>query len=109
MAYDEDLARRVWEQMKGTPGFTEKKMFGGVCYLLNGNMAGGVHGDDLIVRLGVEQYDEALKKPFARPFDMTGRPMKGWVMVAGEGVRAEAELASWVQQGIAFARSLPAK
>jgi len=72
-------------------------------------MACGVHKNDLIVRVGPEKYEEALSRPHARPFDMTGRPMAGWVMVAPEGCETESDLKAWVKQGLAFARSLPAK
>ena len=109
MPYDEGLARRAREQLQRIGGFTEKKMFGGVGFMIDGNMARGVHGDDLIVRLGPERYEEALDQPSVRPFDMTGRPMKGWVMVGSAAVRTEEQLSGWIRQGVAFARSLPAK
>lgn len=109
MAYSEDLAWRIREQLAGTSGLSEKKMFGGVGFMVHGNMACGVNGDDLIVRLGAQAYDEALARPFTRPFDMTGRPMAGWVMVGPAGVASGEALAAWVQQALAFARSLPAK
>ncbi len=109
MAYSQDLAQRVRQQLQQIPGYVEKKMFGGVGYMINGNMACGVHGDDLIVRLGPGGYEQALERPSVRPFDMTGRPMKGWIMVGPEGVRTPDQLAGWVRQGIAFAQSLPAK
>ena len=109
MAYDEGLAQRIGDMLGEQPGFVEKKMFGGVGFLLHGNMACGVHKDALIVRVGPERYDEALKRPHTRPFDMTGRPMKGWVMLAADGYEADDDLSSWVQQGIEFALSLPPK
>lgn len=109
MAYDEDLANRVREQLAGEERMHEKAMFGGIAFLLAGNMSVGVHGDDLIVRVGPEATDDALAKPHARPFDMTGRPMKGWVLVSREGVRTKRQLAAWVDRGVTFARSLPAK
>jgi TfoX/Sxy family transcriptional regulator of competence genes len=109
MAYDEGLAQRIGDMLGEQPGLVEKKMFGGVGFLLHGNMACGVHKDALIVRVGPERYDEALKRPHTRPFDMTGRPMKGWVMVAADGYEADDDLNSWVQQGIEFALSLPPK
>ena len=84
MAYDEGLAHRVREVLRDLPGLVEKKMFGGIGFLVHGNMACGVNGDELIVRVGPEGYQEALARPHARPFDMTGRPMKGWVWVASE-------------------------
>ncbi len=109
MAYDEGLAQRIGDMLGEQPGLVEKKMFGGVGFMLHGNMACGVHKDSLIVRVGPERYDEAMKRPHTRPFDMTGRPMKGWVMLAADGYEADDDLSSWVQQGIEFALSLPPK
>jgi hypothetical protein len=109
MAYDEGMARRIREALSGQPGYEEKKMFGGVGYMLRGNMACGVHGPDLIVRVGPERYQDALARPHARPFDLTGRPMRGWVFVGAEGCEADADLQAWVQQGVDYALSLPAK
>jgi TfoX/Sxy family transcriptional regulator of competence genes len=109
MAFDEDLARRVRDRLAGETGVTEKAMFGGLAFLLDGNMAVGLSGDELMVRVGPEASDDALERPHTRPFDMTGRPMKGWILVAPEGVAGERELAAWVAQGVDFARSLPAK
>ena len=109
MAYDEGLAQRVTELLEEMPGFNEKKMFGGVCYLLNGNMACGVLNDDIIVRVGPEQYEGSLKLPHTREFDFTGRPMKGWVMVSQEGQESDEDLAVWVRKGVNFALSLPPK
>jgi TfoX/Sxy family transcriptional regulator of competence genes len=109
MAYDEDLAQRVREVMAERTGVVEKKMFGGVSFMLDGNMACGVIGDDLIVRVGPQQYETAVMSPHARPFDFTGKPMKGWIVVAAAGVTSDADLAQWVQRGVAFAHSLPPK
>ena len=109
MAYDEGLARRIQGIMVGLPGTIEKKMFGGVGYMLRGNMACGVNGDDLIVRVGPEGYEEALTKAHTKEFDMTGRPMKGWVVVTADGVESDDQLEAWVQQGVGFALSLPQK
>jgi TfoX/Sxy family transcriptional regulator of competence genes len=109
MAYDEDLADRVREQLAAEPAVTEKAMFGGLAFLLEGNMAVGISGDELMVRVGPDASDDALARPHARPFDMTGRPMKGWILVASEGVAEERDLAGWVARGVDFARSLPAK
>jgi hypothetical protein len=109
MAFDEDLARRVRDRLAAETGVTEKAMFGGLAFLLDGNMAVGLAGDELMVRLGPEASDAALERPHTRPFDMTGRPMKGWILVAPEGVAGERELAGWVARGVDFARSLPAK
>jgi len=109
MAYDKDLANRIREQLAEEDSVTEKEMFGGIAFMLAGNMSVGVSGDELMVRVGPEGSDEALEQPHARPFDMTGRPMKGWVLVAAEGVRSEQGLAAWVARGVGFARSLPPK
>ena len=109
MAYDEKLARRIRAEIGPMSGLMEKKMFGGVGFLVRGNMACGVHGDDLIARVGPARYEAALARPHARVFDMTGRPMSGWVMVAPAGVAADDDLRAWVQEGIEYALSLPAK
>ncbi len=109
MAYDEGLARRVREEMSGLSGYVEKKMFGGVGYMLHGNMACGVNGPDLIVRVGPEHYERALAEPNTRVFDMTGRPMKGWVVISPKGCEEDEELKAWVRQGVEYALSLPAK
>lgn len=109
MAYNEDLAQRVREEMSALPGYVEKKMFGGVGFMLQGNMACGVNGTDLIVRVGPERYESALAEPHTKLFDMTGRPMKGWVVVLAEGYEANGDLKAWVQRGVAYAMSLPAK
>jgi len=93
----------------GTPQLVEKVMFGGIGYLVNGNMACGVYQDYLIVRVGQEGYQSALEAPATKVFDITGRAMTGWVMVAPEGCETEDELKSWVQAGVNFALSLPSK
>ena len=109
MAYDTVLAQRTREALNNIPGLTEKKMFGGIGFLVQGNMACGVTGTDLIVRISPEIYDTAIAQPFVRVFDLTGRPMKGWIVVEPDGVRAADDLKRWVQQGITFAQSLPPK
>jgi TfoX/Sxy family transcriptional regulator of competence genes len=108
MAYDLKLAERVHTELGGIT-FAEKKMFGGVGYLLNGNMACGVHKDRLIVRVGPEKHASLLKKPYAKPFDITGRPMKGWLLIEPEGCQTGEQLSAWVKYGVAFASTLPAK
>ena len=109
MAYDKDLALRVSASIGGLPGLVEKKMFGGVGYLLNGNMACGVLNEYLIVRVGADAYQDALDHPHTREFDTRGRPMTGWVMVAPEGCADDADLEAWVQKGINLAGALPPK
>lgn len=109
MAYDEGLAQRIREVLGELPGLVEKKMFGGVGFMVGGNLACGVNKNDLIVRIGSERYEEALTQPHARVFDLTGRPMTGWVTIAPEGYESDDALKGWVQQGIDFALSLPAK
>jgi hypothetical protein len=109
MAYDEKLAERVRAALGEPPGLVEKKMFGGIGYMVMGNMACGVNQDDLIVRVGSEAYEEALAEPHTEEFDMTGRPMRGWVVVLPEGVSSDREMAAWVQRGLAFALTLPPK
>lgn len=108
MAYNLKLAERIRSQLDGVP-FVEKKMFGGVGFLLNGNMACGVNKDDLIVRVDPEKHNALLKKPHVRPFDMTGRPMKGWLLVEAAGVKTDKQLSTWVKESVEFASRLPAK
>jgi len=106
-----DLEERVRDalgELQQT-GLVEKRMFGGVGYLVHGNMACGVHRGNLIVRVGVDAYERALARPHVRVFDITGRPMKGWVMMGPEGCATDDSLRQWVREGIAFALSLPAK
>jgi TfoX/Sxy family transcriptional regulator of competence genes len=108
MAYDTNLAERVRERFAGTEGVTELKMFGGWGATINGNMAVGVLGDDLIVRVG-DRYEAELAKPGARPFDFTGRVMAGWLYVDGTHVATGRALTRWVQLGVTYAASLPRK
>lgn len=96
-------------RFEAEPGITEKRMFGGIAFLLCGNMAVGVTGDDLMVRVGPDATDAALARPGARIFDMTGRPMRGWIVVAAEAVAQDEELGAWVDEGHGFAASLPPK
>jgi len=103
------MDRRIKKIVSRWKDTNDKKMFGGVCHLINGNMFCGVHKDFLILRLGENKSSEALKHPDARPFDITGKPMKGWVMIANDGYQSDADLKAWLDQAQAFARSLPAK
>ena len=109
MAYDETLAERVREVLADEPGSDEKKMFGGLCFLLNGNMCCGVVGDELMIRVGPDGYEDALAQPNAREMDFTGRSMKGMVYVDAGGIAEDDDLASWVGRGIDFAGNLPLK
>lgn len=109
MAYDEGLAQRVREALGEMPGLVEKKMFGGVGFMLQGNMACGVYQESLIVRVGGEKDEEALGKAHTRPFDITGRAMKGWVLVDAAGYESDDGLREWVQSGVDFAMTLPPK
>ena len=109
MAYDEMLAARISSLLATRPGFSEKKMFGGVGYLFYGNMACGVNGDNLIVRVGPEKYQSALSDPDSDVFDMTGRPMTGWIVVKPSGTETEKDLIEWVERGVKFSLSLPEK
>jgi TfoX/Sxy family transcriptional regulator of competence genes len=108
MAYNEGLADDLRARLGGRPGLTERKMFGGIGYMINGNMAVGVSGDDLMVRVGKDAHDEALSQVGARAFDMTGGA-KGWILVSPEGLRTDQDLGRWVDQGVAHAESLPPK
>ncbi len=109
MAYDEGVAQRIRETLEENPGVTEKKMFGGLAFLLGGNMALGIVKHDLMVRVGPTAYDEALRRPHARPMDFTGKPMKGFVYIAPPGYESDDDLRDWVARGIAFTGTLPAK
>jgi len=110
VAYDQDLANRMREELADEAGVTEMAMFGGLAFLLRGNMSVGLSsGGELMVRVGAEATEDALKRPHTRLFDMTGRPMKGWILVAPEGVRTKRQLGAWVRRGVGFARSLPPK
>ena len=109
MACDEGLVQRVREQLAERPEIAEKRMFGGVAFLHRGNLCCGVSRDDLIVRVGPAQHTAALALPHAHVFDITGRPMTGWIRVAPQGVEADAELGAWISRGLAFASTLPAK
>src|SRR5688500_5109729 len=108
MAYDLKLAERIRSQLNGVSS-EEKKMFGGVGFLLNGNMACGVNKDNLIVRIDPEKQNTLLKKPHAKPFDLTGKPMKGWLVVEADGVKTDKQLSAWVKEGLEFASTLPPK
>ena len=109
MAFDEALAARIRGILGVSDEVAEKRMFGGIAFLVNGNMCCGVHDDELILRLDPGQGEQALEEPHVRRFDMTGRPMKGWVLIGPAGTAADDDLRSWVETGVTFARSLPPK
>ena len=110
MAYDEDLAARVRELMSGQAGVTEKKMFGGLAFLVEGNMAVGASGQGgILVRVDPEESDALVESTPAQLMEMRGRSMRGWLRVASEDVAGDAELAEWVERGMSYARSLPPK
>ena len=109
MPYDEKLAERIRAKLKSARGLTEKKMFGGVGFMVNGNMACGVHKQDLIVRLSDAEFERALKHEHVRVFDMTGRPMKGWLLISPPALTTDKLLHAWIERSMEFARSLPHK
>lgn len=109
MAYSESLAARIRQIFDRRRGITEKKMFGGVGFLLHGNMCVGVWKTSLIARLGPAQAEAALKEPNVVDFDITGRPMKGWVMVEADGLETDQQLSDWVQRSVEFVSTLPKK
>jgi TfoX/Sxy family transcriptional regulator of competence genes len=109
MAYDENLAQRVREILRGSKGVTEKKMFGGLCFLLNGNMMGGVLKEDLIVKFDKADHEKVIAQKHVRPFDFSGRPMAGIVYVGPGGLRTRKDLAKWVEMGRVHAGNKPKK
>jgi TfoX/Sxy family transcriptional regulator of competence genes len=109
MAYNKKLAARVRAIVGEDPALTERNMFGGVAFMLNGNMFCGITRDDLMVRVGPDRFEEALASPGARPMDFTGRPMKGMAFIGPEGYERDQELRGWVEQTLDYARSLPPK
>jgi TfoX/Sxy family transcriptional regulator of competence genes len=110
VAYDEDLANRIRELVAEESDVTEQRMFGGLAFLIGGNMSVAASGQGgLMVRVDPEETDALLAKPHARPFAMRGREMQGWLRVDMEGLRTKRQLAPWVRRGVAYARSLPAK
>ncbi|NOT08631.1 MAG: TfoX/Sxy family protein [Gemmatimonadales bacterium] len=111
MAYDEAAAARVRKVLAGeqTKGVSEKPMFGGLSFLLNGNMCCGILKDDLVLRVGPDLHDTALARPHARPMDFTRRPMRGFVYVAPPGFATAALLRSWVKLTLGFVGTLPSK
>ena len=105
MPYNRKIDERIQKIVSGWKHTDSKKMFGGVCRLLHGNMYCGVYKDYLILRLGVEEAEKAFKLPHVKPFDITGKPMKGWVMVSAQGFESEDVLSEWLHRARAFASS----
>lgn len=109
MPFDRKLADRIRIALDGRDGVTEKPMFGGIGFLVNGNMCCGVHREEMMVRLDPATAGEALRNPHTRVFDLTGRPMPGWVVVGSDGVAGDTEVAYWVERGFTYASKLPSK
>jgi TfoX/Sxy family transcriptional regulator of competence genes len=110
VAYDEDLANRIRELVGTERGVTEQRMFGGLAFLIDGNMSVSASGrGGLMIRVDPSETDAMLKKPYAHPMVMRGRAMEGWLRVDAEGVRTRRQLERWVARGVAYARSLPSK
>jgi TfoX/Sxy family transcriptional regulator of competence genes len=109
MVFDESLAARIRDTLARRKGVEEKRMFGGVGFLLNGNMLVGVWKDSLIVRLGADKGEDALLEPHVKEFDITGRPMKNWILVDPEGVVDDDQLKDWIQRAVKFVGKLPKK
>lgn len=109
MTYDEGLAQRIRERLGERPGLTEKRMFGGLAFLLGGNMTVGVVADELIARVGPDHAEDALARPEARPMDFTGKPMRGWVTVSGPPLAEDRVLDHWITTAVGFASTLPPK
>ena|SRR5438270_687342 len=110
MAYDEDLANRIRELIAAEPDVTEQRMFGGLAFLVRGNMSVAASGQGgLLLRVDPEETDALLRRSHARPFEMRGREMQGWLRVDSEGVRTKRQLEPWVRRGVEYARSLPPK
>ena len=109
MVYDQKLDSRLQKIVLQWNNTGKKKMFGGICYLLNGNMVGGIYKDSIILRLGEKNANSALKLPHFKPFDITGRPMKGWVMIAQNAFKNDEDLVFWLEKAKKFVENLPAK
>ena len=109
MAFGEAIAARVGSLLEASPGYAEKKMFGGLSFMVRGHMCCGVVKDELMVRIGPDQTDEVLSMPHVRPMDFTGKPMNGFIYVARAGLTSEDEVARWVDFGLKFNSTLPAK
>lgn len=109
MAYDEGLAQRIREQLEGQPSVEEKKMFGGLCFMVSRHMCCGIVGEKLMARVGPEQYESHLKKEHAHQMDFTGKPMKGMIYVEPAGLTSDNDLKDWIDVCLNFVESLPPK
>ena len=109
MGYDEGLAFRIEEYLEQFEEVYPKKMFGGICWMINGNIACGIFEESLISRVGPELYQSSLKADGVREFDITGRPMTGWVIVSEDAIAEDTDLIIWIEKGLKFGRSLPEK
>lgn len=109
MAFDENLAARIRKGLGRKKGIEEKKMFGGLGFLLNGNMLVGVWKNSMIPRVGPDDYEDVLLEAHVKEFDITGKPMKGWVMIEPEGVQDEMQVKAWIQRAVKFVGKLPGK
>jgi TfoX/Sxy family transcriptional regulator of competence genes len=109
MPFDEKLANRVRRILEKVEGLSEKKMFGGLCFLINGNMALGLVNEDLMIRVEPESYDKLLSQPNVRKMDFTGRPLKGFLYIGAKGTESDKDLRKWVLKSVEFALSQPAK
>src|SRR5215831_2021990 len=109
MSYDDGLADRIRDAVSSESGIGEKEMFGGIAFMHAGRMFVGIVKDELMVRVGPDRHDESLREPHVRPMDFTGRPMKGYIFVGPAGYESDAALEKWVQRGLEFVQTLPAK
>ncbi len=109
MAFDESLAARIRQSLARRKNVEDKKMFGGIGFLLNGNLLVGVWKDSLIARIGPDEYEDAVLEPHVKEFDITGKPMKGWVLVEPQGVVDDEQLNEWIQRALKFVGKLPVK
>ena len=109
MAFDEGLVERIRAATRADPSISERKMFGGLCFMSGGNMCFGVLGDEIMVRVGPDAYPEALGLPHAREMDFTGRSMRGMVYVDPDGISEDESLEAWLRRGLDYAKSLPPK
>jgi TfoX/Sxy family transcriptional regulator of competence genes len=109
MAYDEQVAHRIRQALPQGPHITEKRMFGGIAFLLNGNMFCGVIGDQFVARIGPSEAEAAMRRPHVKPMDFTGRPLKAYVYISPDGVRTRPALQKWLRLALKFAATLASK